>query len=311
MADKNDERILTQFDEDIRNNLKFLNLEIDKNFISPFKLYKEYLIHQKIKIIDYKYNEYILALQDNFLIKIFYAYSQLEDLKKKIKNKNIENLEYQENEIYKRIKKINSLIKSESNAYIFRDENNYFFSLDTIINVQKQYKLFKYKFDNNNNSNYIINLKNYFIKNFSKIKIEEFLEILSQISEILIKSEEKKVLLNISMENIFLFSNENFRILHYFDFRKSKYINHSGYDFNKNSFVVYKDVFKTDILNAGKILGFMLTGNENLEEKNIDYLDISSIYKELLKNMLRTLTISRFTSYQFHNEIELIKNNII
>ena len=55
----------------------------------------------------------------------------------------------------------------------------------------------------------------------------------------------------------------------------------------------------------------MLTGNENLEEKNIDNLDINSIFKELLKNMLRSLTISRYTSYQFHNEIDYTIKNII
>ena len=147
---------------------------------------------------------------------------------------------------------------------------------------------------------------------YSKIQLEEFLNILLQISEILIKSEEKKVLLNISMENIYLFSNENYSILHYFDYRKSKHLIHSAYADDTNSnFFIYKDTFKIDILNTGKILGFMLTGNENLKENEIDGLNISSVLKELLKNMLKSLIISRYSSYQFHNEIEYLIKNII
>ena len=307
-----DKKILIEFDKDIKFNLQSINLKFDNNnFISPFKFYNEYLLKQNIKIIDYKYNEYILALQDNFLIKIFYAYSQLENLKETIKKEKKDCLKYKEDENYQKIKKINSILKSEQNALLFKDENKNFFSLDYVVNVQKQYKLFKYKFNNNNYSNKIINLKNYFIKNYSKIHLSEFLNILLQISEILIKSEEKKVLLNISMENMYLFSNEKYSILHYFDYRKSKYITHSGYnDKNSKCFIIYKDIFKIDILNTGKILGFMLTGNENLNENNIDNLNVTCVLKELLKNMLRTLIISRYSSYQFHNEIEYIIKNI-
>ena len=307
-----EKNILIEFDKNNKSNLKSIELDINKNFISPIKFYNEYLSKQKIQIIDYKYREYILAFQENFIIKIFYAYSELENLKKKIKNEKKENLEYKNDEKYKKIKKINSILKSESNGALFEDEKKYFFNLDCIINVQKQYKLFKYKFENNNNSNKIINLKNYFINNYSKIQLEEFLNILLQISEILIKSEEKKVLLNISMENIYLFSNEKYSILHYFDYRKSKHLIHSAYaDETNSNFFIYKDTFKIDILNTGKILGFMLTGNENLKENEIDGLNISSVLKELLKNMLKSLIISRYSSYQFHNEIEYLIKNII
>jgi hypothetical protein len=122
-----EKNILIEFDKDIKSNLKSIELDINKNFISPIKFYNEYLSKQNIQIIDYKYREYILAFQENFIIKIFYAYSELEHLKEKIKNEKKENLEYKNDEKYKKIKKINSILKSESNAALFDEEKKKFF----------------------------------------------------------------------------------------------------------------------------------------------------------------------------------------
>ena len=43
-----EKNILIEFDKDIKSNLKSIELDINKNFISPIKFYNEYLTKQKI-----------------------------------------------------------------------------------------------------------------------------------------------------------------------------------------------------------------------------------------------------------------------